>query len=79
MGSIPGSGRSPGEGHGNPLLNPCLEHPHGQRGLAGYSPRGHKEVDMTERLSLHFMTSPLLAEAFLSLKIGYPEEGRQDF
>ena len=22
---IPGSGRSPGEGHGNPLQHPCLE------------------------------------------------------
>ena len=25
LGSIPGSGRSPGEGHGNPLQYPCLE------------------------------------------------------
>ena len=25
--SIPGSGRSPGEGHGNPLQDPCLENP----------------------------------------------------
>ena len=25
-GSIPGSGRSPGEGHGNPLQYTCLEH-----------------------------------------------------
>ena len=27
MGSIPGSGRSPGEGHSNPLQNSCLENP----------------------------------------------------
>ena len=27
MGSIPGSGRSPGEGNGNPLLDSCLENP----------------------------------------------------
>ena len=27
MGSIPGPGRSPGEGHGNPLQDPCLENP----------------------------------------------------
>ena len=27
---------------------------HGQRSLAGYSPRGCKESDMTEQLSLHF-------------------------
>ena len=25
--SIPGSGRSPGGGHGNPLQYPCLENP----------------------------------------------------
>ena len=39
LGSIPGLGRSPGEGHGN-LLSP-----HGQRSLAGYSPGGSKESD----------------------------------
>ena len=27
VGSIPGSGRSPGEGNGNPLQYPCLENP----------------------------------------------------
>jgi len=27
MGSIPGLGRSPGEGHGNPLQDSCLENP----------------------------------------------------
>ena len=26
-GSVPGSGRSPGEGSGNPLQYPCLENP----------------------------------------------------
>ena len=26
-GSIPGLGRSPGEGNGNPLQDPCLENP----------------------------------------------------
>ena len=41
-GSIPGSERSPGEGNGNPLQNSCLENPHGQRSLAGYSPWGCK-------------------------------------
>ena len=43
MGSIPGLGRSPREGHGNPLQYSHLENPHGQRSLAGYSPCGHKE------------------------------------
>ena len=27
VGSVPGSGRSPGEGNGNPLQYSCLEHP----------------------------------------------------
>ena len=27
LGSIPGSGRSPGEGNGDPLQYPCLENP----------------------------------------------------
>ena len=27
LGSIPGSGKSPGEGHGNPLQHSCLENP----------------------------------------------------
>ena len=42
-GSIPGSGRSPGEGHGNPLQCSCLKKSPGQRSLVGYSPRGHRE------------------------------------
>ena len=48
---IPGLRRSPGGGHDNPLRYSCLENPHGQRSLAGYSPRGHKELDTTEWLS----------------------------
>ena len=44
-GSIPGSGRSPGD-----VFLPGESH--GQRSLAGYSPRGHKESDTTERLTL---------------------------
>ena len=51
LGLIPGLGRSPGGGHGNPLQYSCLENPHGQRNLAGYSPWGCKESDMPERLS----------------------------
>ena len=52
LGSTPGLGRSPGGGHGNPLKYSCLENPHGQRSLAGYSPWGRKELDTTEQLSL---------------------------
>ena len=34
----PGQEESPGGGHGNSLQYSCLENPHGQRSLAGYSP-----------------------------------------
>ena len=51
LGSIPGLGRSLGGGHGNPLQYSCLESPHGQRSLAGYSPQDCKESDMTEEVS----------------------------
>ena len=47
-GSIPGSRRSPGGGHGNSLQYSCLENFHGQRSLRGYSPWGQKELDITE-------------------------------
>ena len=42
---IPGSGRYPGEGNGNPFFLPGEFH--GQWSLAGYSPWGRKESDMT--------------------------------
>ena len=48
LGLIPGLGRSPGRGHGNPLQYSCLENPHGQRSLVGYSSWGHEELDTTE-------------------------------
>ena len=46
-GSIPGLGRAPGEGNGNPLQYSCLENPR-QRSLLGYSPWGCKELVTTE-------------------------------
>ena len=51
LGSIPGLGRSPREGHGNPLQYSCLENPHGQRSQVGYSLWGRKESDTIELLS----------------------------
>ena len=45
LGSIPGLGRSLGGRHSNPLHYSCLENPHGQRSLVGYSPWGHKESE----------------------------------
>ena len=55
-GSIPGLGRSPGGGNGNPLQYSCLENSHEQRSLAGYSPWGHKVSDTTEQLTLALFT-----------------------
>ena len=46
-GSIPGSGRSPGGGHGStPVFMPGESW--GQRSLVRYRPGGHTELDMTE-------------------------------
>ena len=53
-GLVPGLGRSPGEGNGSPLQYSCLENPM-ERSSAGYSPWGHKELDMTERLHIHHL------------------------
>ena len=45
---IPGLGRSPGGGLGNPLQCSGLENPRGQRNMVGYSPWGRTESDTTE-------------------------------
>ena len=52
LGSIPGSGRSPGEGNSNPKPGES----HGQKSLVGYSPQGHKESGTTEQLHFHFLS-----------------------
>ena len=63
LGSIPGSGRSPGEGNGNPLQYSCLENPM-DRGTWWATVHGvAKESDTTERLhftSLHFTSHDLI-------------------
>ena len=46
VGLIPGSGRSLGGGHGNPLQYSCLENPHGQRSL-GATVHRVAELDTT--------------------------------
>ena len=49
-GSIPGSGRSPGEGNGNPLQYSFLENPMNRGAWQATVHGGHKESDTTERL-----------------------------
>ena len=59
LGSIPGLGRSPGEGNSYPLQYSGLEN-----SMDLYSPWGHKESDTTERLSLysHFLICGVLLQ-----------------
>ena len=61
LGLIPGLGRSPGGGHGNPLQYSCLENPRGQRSLADYSLWDHKTLDTTE------LTKHSIAQTYLHI------------
>ena len=47
-GLIPGLGRSPGEGHGNPLQCSCLENPMGRGAWRATVHEIEKESDTTE-------------------------------
>ena len=54
-GSIPWSGRSPGEGNGNPLQDSCLENPMDRGAWRGIV-YGVAESDMTEHVCVHMHT-----------------------
>ena len=56
-GSIPGLGRSPGEGNGNPLQYSCLENPTDGRAWWATVHGVAKSPDTTERLSLSLSLS----------------------
>ena len=57
MSLIPGSGRCPGRGNGNPPQYSCLGNPEDfQRSLVGYSSEGCKTVGNTERAHTHTHT-----------------------
>ena len=53
IGSTPGSGRSPGEGNGNPLQYSCLENPM-DGGAWQATVHGVAELEATEQLHFHF-------------------------
>ena len=50
MGSVPGLGRSPGVGNGNPLQYSCMKDSMDRGALAGYGPWDCRESDVTKGL-----------------------------
>ena len=71
MGSIPGLGRFPGGGNGNPLQYSCLEECHGQRSLAGYSPCSCRELDAT--FTFTFLLGTKICISFGAGRVGRVE------
>ena len=64
LGSIPGSGRSPGEGNGNPLQYSCLENPV-DGGVWWATAQGFAESDTNERFHFHFCPQRCELNCFL--------------
>ena len=73
-GSVPGLGRSPG---GQPTSVFLPGEFHGQRSLEGYSPRGHKELDTIEQLTLTFRHPVLKAQVSSDTMPTSPSRGEQ--
>ena len=77
LGSIPGLGRSPGEGNGNPLQYSCLENPMDGGAWWATVRGGHKESDMTERLHFHFHLAPFFTNVYypiLNIHLSVPHK-----
>ena len=56
VGSIPGSGRFPGGGHGNPIQHSCLENPMDRGALPARVRRVAKSWTQLKQLSTHTRT-----------------------
>ena len=67
-GSISGLGRFPGGGNGNPLQHSCLGHGMDRGAWWATVHGGHKELDITEQLSMHVIFE-ILVSMSLFLKI----------
>ena len=59
LGSIPGSGKHPGEGNGNPLQSSCWENLMDRGALPATVHGTATELDMTELLHFHFICKAL--------------------
>ena len=82
VGSIPGSGRSPGEGNDNPLQYSCLGNPI-QRNLVGYSPwdgkrAGHGLVTKPQQKYFNKQEAKYFNKNFLRNKINIKIYGEQN-
>ena len=66
LGSVPGSGRSPGEGNGNPLQYSCLENPMDQEEAMG-----------SQRVRHDWATSLLLSFTFVC-QLYFKKKGREE-
>ena len=75
-GSIPGLGRSPGEGSGNPLQYSCLGNPMDRGPWRGTIRGVEKELDTTERLNNNNNTT--FTPCFALYRIYYKEWVRQN-
>ena len=68
LGSIPGSGRSPGEGNGNPLQYSCLENPMDQGAWwATVHGVAKNQTRLSDFTSLHFTPLHFTSLHFTSL------------
>ena len=66
-GSIPGSGRSPGEGNGNPLQCSCLGNSMDGAAWQATVHGGHKESDTIEGLHFHFICTYHFTFSYIKL------------
>ena len=67
MGLIPGSGRSPGGGNGNPLQCSCLKNPMTEK-PGSLLPKSCKESYVTEQLNTHTYTRGQIVDIVLKIQ-----------
>ena len=73
VGLIPGSGRNPGEGNGNPLQHSCLGNPMDRGAWRATIHRVTKESDTTEQLnSNHIQAQAVSWRMKLCLAVSFP-------